>query len=213
LIERLEQVVEDPSSDELHEIQPLFARGLWIFGPEYESVHFTSNQTLLTVIRNLFGDRLEKPLVSPRRRPDLVVLPDSTVGIYASDAFDERSEVIGFDKVLVVELKRGGSKIGVEEFRQGDDYARELRKSGKVQRSTKIMVFVLGTKVAEELADPSTQGNRTVYARSYSVVLRQAHARTFHLQKKIKEVKQEKLLDLDVEEVLMTLSQIELFPN
>lgn len=213
LIKRLEQLVEDPSSDELHDIQPLFARGLWIFGPEYESIHFTSNQTLSTVIRKLFGDGLEEPLVNARRRPDFVVLPDSTVGIYASDAFDQRSEVSGFDKVLIVELKKGGSKITVEGRRQGEDYARALQQSGKVQRSTEIVVFVLGTEVAEDLRDEIKEGNTTVYARSYSVVLRQAHARTFHLQEKIREVKQEELLDLDVEEVLMTPSQIELFPN
>ena len=80
LIEQLERFVDDPTSDELHTIHPLFERGLWIFGTEYESVHFRSNKALSTVIRDLFKDNSEVPLQNPRRRPDLVVLPDSTVG-------------------------------------------------------------------------------------------------------------------------------------
>ncbi len=38
LIEQLELFVDDPHSDELHDIHPLFERALWIFGPEYESI-------------------------------------------------------------------------------------------------------------------------------------------------------------------------------
>ena len=37
LIERMQQLVEDPEADELHQLQPLFERGLWIFGTEYEA--------------------------------------------------------------------------------------------------------------------------------------------------------------------------------
>lgn len=211
LIERLEQLVEDHSSDELHEIQPLFKRGLWIFGPEYESVHFTSNQTLLTVMRDLLKDNSGVQLSKPRIRPDFVVLSDSTVGVYASDNFDKRGEVDGIDKVLVLELKRGGSRIGIDEHRQGENYALELRKSGKVQNFTEIVVFVLGTEVEADVIDDLNRGKINVRARSYGVILRQAHARTFHLLKKMKEIRVENLLDTDIEEVLGTTRQHELF--
>ena len=50
LIERMEKLVENPLADELHDLQPLFERGLWIFGPEYESVDFRSNRGLAEVI-------------------------------------------------------------------------------------------------------------------------------------------------------------------
>jgi hypothetical protein len=46
LILELEQLVEDKATDELHELQPLFEKGLWIFGPEYESICFRSNRAL-----------------------------------------------------------------------------------------------------------------------------------------------------------------------
>ncbi len=211
LIERLEQLAEDPSSDELHEIQPLFERGLWIFGPEYESIHFASNSTLLNVIRNLLESKPIKPLKNPRRRPDFVVLPDSTIGLYASDAFDPKSsEANGFDKVLIVELKKGGSRLAIDERRQGEDYAKELRKSGRIQKSTRSIVFVLGMEVDDEVSEDMNEGNTTVSARSYSVVLRQAHARTFFLREKIKEAKREELGDPEVEEVIMSPKQLRL---
>lgn len=209
IIEKLELLVDDPSSDELQDIQPLFERGLWIFGPEYESIHFTSNQTLLTVIRDLLKDEIPEDL-RRRRRPDFVALPDSTVGVYASNSFDANSEVSGFEKVLIVELKRGGYKVALEERRQGEDYARELRKSGKVQNPTSIVVLVLGAEVASEVMDPLTEGNTTVLTRPYGVVIQQAHARTFFLLEKIREAKKNLLFDADVEEVIGTPIQREL---
>ena len=122
----------------------------------------------------------------------------------------KESEVKGFDKVLIVELKRGGSTVAVPERRQGEDYAMELRKSGKVQDRTKVVVFVLGTKVAREVGDDVKVGNTTVCARPYVVILRQAHARTFNLLQKIKEAKEEDLLDPDVEGVIAMPRQGEL---
>lgn len=212
LIQSLEDLVESPSSDELHDIQPLFERGLWIFGPEYESISFTSNRTLLTVVGNFFQDKLIKPLLNPRKRPDFVVLPDSTVGIYATDAYDDRSEVSGISKVLIVELKRGGFEITRKEKQQAQDYASELRKSGKVQKTTEIVGFVLGTTIAEEATELVKEGNTTIYARTYSTVLRQAHARTFKLLEKIKKAKDE-LSDPEIEQVLGMPKQVEMFSD
>lgn len=203
LIDRLESLVENKESDELHDIHPLFENGLWIFGPEYESVEFTSNRSLLTVLRDLLGDRSNINLSNPRKRPDLVVLPDSTLSVHAQDSFDQESNVDGFSKVLILELKRGGKSIGIEERRQGEDYATELRKSGKIQKSTKIDVYVLGSKVDEEINEPLKIGDAVrVFPKAYTVILRQAKARTFHLHKKIKDAKQGALFDPDIEEVL-----------
>jgi len=209
IIEKLEQLVEDPSADELHEIQPLFEIGLWIFGPEYESIHFTSNRTLLTVFRDLFEEEAPENLAK-RKRPDFVIRSDSTIGVYASNSFDHRSEVSGFEKVLIVELKRGGYKVSLDERRQGEDYARELRKSGKVQKSTNITVFVLGSQVSPDLEELE-EGETIVYARPYASILQQAHARTFFLLEKIKELKREELFDPEIEETIKTEAQVKLF--
>jgi hypothetical protein len=55
LIQRLEQLINDSKTDELHELQPLFERGLWIFGPELEGPQFMSNRALATIVREFFG--------------------------------------------------------------------------------------------------------------------------------------------------------------
>jgi hypothetical protein len=215
LIDTLEKLVENPSTDELHEIQPLFEGGLWIFGPEYESIEFIANRSLSTVVQKFLHDTGVQ-LSTPKRRPDIVVLPNSTLSIYSSDAFDERSEVTGLSKILIIELKKGGFTLTINERRQGEDYANELRKSGKVGNSTKIIGFILGANV-EPALEKSTVGLTTMYPRTYSTVLRQAHARTFNLLEKMKKIKEEKGLaddeiDTDVEKVISQEQQFELTP-
>ena len=202
VIEGLESLVENPSSDELHELQPLFEKGLWIFGPEYESIQFTSNKSLYTVIRKLIGDK-EVKIETHRKRPDFVALPNASIGIYSSDSFDENGDVSGLEKVLIVEIKRGGFVINSEEMHQAEAYADEIRKSGKVNRDTQIDVFVLGTEIAESAREPVRKGDHTrIQSETYSTTLRKAHARTFHLLKKIEEAKDIELYDKDIEEVL-----------
>ncbi len=211
LIERLETLLESKSSDELHDIHPLFDRGLWIFGPEYESIGFMSNRALSTIVKEFLQDQgtvIEKPL----RRPDFIALPNSSICVYSSDAYDERSEVCGISKVLIVELKRGGFKVTRKERQQALDYASEIRKSGKIQKTTAMVGFVLGTTVAEEAKDSVSEGHHTVvYTRPYSTVLRQAHARTFDLVRKLETAREKRVFDPDVRQVLMAPEQRPLF--
>lgn len=211
LIEKLEEIAENPSTDELHELQPLFGLGLWIFGPEYEGVSFTSNRRLLTVVEKFLGDKLDEPLVNPKKRPDFVVLPNSTIALYSRDAYDDRGEVDGIDKMLIIELKRGGFEITRKERAQAQDYASEIRKSGKVRDRTSIIAFVLGANIASDATKEITEGNTVVYPKTYSTVIRQAHARTFHLLGKIKEAtKDTQLFDPDVERIINQPSQMEM---
>lgn len=209
VIEGLEKLVDNPSTDELHELQPLFGKGLWIFGPEYESIQFMSNKSLSNVVKKLLGSKIVK-LKSPRRRPDFIALPDSSIGIYSHESFDDRGEVVGLGKVLVVEIKRGGFEITNEEIRQAEDYADEIRRSGKVTRDTQIEALVLGTTIAEDARDLVKKGDPThtrIRADTYSTTLCKAHARTFNLLKKIEEAKENKIYDKDIEEVLSTPDQ------
>lgn len=211
LIDTLSKLVEDPSADELHEIHPLIGKGLWIFGPEYEAISFLSNRTLTTIIESTFGGT-KTPLNSPRRRPDYVVLPNSTLGIYASDSYDDRGEVRGFDKILIVELKRGGFELTRKERQQAGEYANEIRKGSRVSKSTQIVGFVLGATISDDAVDPITEGTTTaIYTRTYETVIRQAHARTFNLQKRLEEANKDyKFADAEVEMVLNALEQKEL---
>ncbi|QEC44818.1 ATP-binding protein [Pseudobacter ginsenosidimutans] len=184
LINKLEPLVNNSNADELHDLQPLFERGLWIFGPEFESLSFTSNRTLATIVKKYFGNAA---LESPGRRPDFVVVPDSSIGVYSRDGYDDEHNVSGIDCVVIVELKRGGFKLGYQEKDQAKNYAREIRKAGHVDKSTKIICYVLGSSIDSEgdVADPGYEGHTSIIPRRYSSVLKQAHARTFNLLSKI----------------------------
>jgi hypothetical protein len=104
VLKELQELIRDKSADELHELQPLFQRSLWMFGPEYEAVEFTSNRSMNTVVRELFN---KQGIDASRSRPDFVVLPDTSIGFYAADEFT-KGEVSGIRKILILELKRGG---------------------------------------------------------------------------------------------------------
>jgi hypothetical protein len=210
LIKKLDSLIENHTSDELHDLQPLFERGLWIFGPEFESISFTSNRSLSTVVKKFFG---EANLEHPKKRPDFVMLPESSIGVYACDDFGKNHEISGFKSIVIIELKRGGFKITNEEKNQAAKYARELRRSGKVNKDTKIICYVLGTFIDPLDEDTATDGETSIYPRTYNTILRQAEARTFNLLRKIESVQEaEKNPDEELRRVLET-DQGELFSN
>jgi hypothetical protein len=209
LLGQLQALVGNTTADELHDLQPLFARGLWIFGPEYEAVDFSSNRTMCTLIRTLLGGST-KP-IEDSRRPDLVALPDRSIGLYSADSYDDDGEVCGVRKVLVVELKKGGFQLTVDELRQGEDYAQALRGAKHVQKSTEILVYVLGEGLKDGAEEVRKVGDFTkILPMRYETVLKRAHARTFNLQRKL-EAKQPLQPDAEVEEVLSEPDQNSMF--
>lgn len=122
-----------------------------------------------------------------RKRMDFIAMPNASLGVYTADAHDGDSEVTGFRKVLIVELKRGGFELTQKELDQGRDYGLYLVKQGVVPPHTPICVHVLGAKWEHGLG-PASQSNVYVTPFTYGVVLARAHARTFKLLKKIEEV-------------------------
>lgn len=198
LINQMEPLVGNPSTDELHELHPLFERGLWIFGPEYEGIKYISNKTLATIIKEFSGKEVAE---SSRKRPDLVALADASIGTYSSDNYDSDGEICGYSKILIIELKRGGSIITDREAFQAQQYAVAIEKSGISSSGAKIVCYVLGTKTD---CEPITRGTTIeVIPIPYSIVLRRARARMFNLIDRIKEAKDiEEISDNEVKEVL-----------
>ena len=199
LIDRLQKLVNVATTDELHELQPLFARGLWMFGPEYEAIDFTSNRAMATVISAFLGGTES---ATSSRRPDVVALPDRSVCCYSADSFDDAGEVSGVRKVLVVELKKGGFRLGTKELRQGEDYALELQKANLVTKATEIIVQVLGASLSADASEERTIGAVKIVPMTYETILKRAHARTFNLQRRLTETGTALLRDDDVEDVL-----------
>lgn len=200
LIEKIESLSENPDTNELHELQPLFETGLWIFGPEFEGARFLSNKSLSTIVKEFFRGTI---VDHPMRRPDFVALPDTSIGVYSGDEYSDNGEVCGIDKVLIVELKKGGFKITQKEKRQTVDYALAIKKSGKIKQNTRMTGYVLGTTIDTDSNQVSKEGDTIeVIPRPYSTVLRQAHARTFNLMKKIKDIKSIRIDDKEIREIV-----------
>lgn len=186
LLSKLQNLINNKMADEVHDLQPLFERGLWMFGPEYEAVDFRSNRGMAEVIGSLFNRPEEE---TSRRRPDFVALTDSSIGAYAADNYGESGETFGYRKVLIVELKRGGFTITQGEMDQAREYIKEIRKKGCVDRHTRVEAYILGSLLEEGL-EQSTYGEASIMIpMRYDNLLTRAHVRTFNLQRRLEAVK------------------------
>jgi len=183
LVKELEAKVKRTDTDELRDLQPLFERGLWIFGPEYESLHYTSNKGMTKVLKDLLGID-EK---GSRNRPDFVILPDSSIGTYSVPRFSEDdSGEVGVDRLVIVELKKPGIPLGSEQREQTLKYIQELKKNGAIDQHTKVTGFPLGSKIDPLENEKFTMGNNVVIQpMSYDTVIRRAESRLLNLKKKV----------------------------
>jgi hypothetical protein len=208
LLSKLQLLINNRSTDEVHDLQPLFERGLWMFGPEYEAVDFRSNRGMAEVIGKFFNRRNEE---ASKRRPDFVALADSSIGAYAADAYAENGEAFGYRKVLIVELKRGGFTITQKETDQARDYIKEIRTAGCVDRNTRVEAYILGSELEEGL-EGSTYGETSfMHPIRYDNLLTRAHVRTFHLHRKMEALKSLQKDDPELRAVLEDSPQASMF--
>ncbi len=182
LIEEIRAKTASTDTQEVQELQPLFGEALWIFGPQFESIEFTSNKGMTRVIKELFKVT-EK---GSRKRPDFAVLPDSTVGFYDRPAFDEDHNQNGVDTLVIVELKKPGVPLGQEEKMQVWGYIKELREKGLVSTETRVTGFLLGDSIAPQEGEPSKHGDRTIIRPMlYNTFIGQAEKRMMNLHKRL----------------------------
>ncbi len=188
LINELERKINRDDTDEVHELQPLFDRGLWIFGPEFESIEYTSNQAIATVIKK-FMKCSEVDGVS-KNRPDFVVLPDGNCSnFYSRPSYDENNEENGIERLVIIELKKPTVPINTDEKNQPWKYYKELKNKGLINSNTqKTVAYVLGKTIAigEEGEKTEDNGSLVIRPMTYSVVISRAKARLFKLYDKVK---------------------------
>ena len=186
LLKQLDEKLNTKKADEVHELQPLFERGLWIFGPEFESIEFTSNKGMTTVIHELFGVFKE----ATANRPDFVIRPDSSVSFYSRPSYDEDFEENGIDRLVILELKAPHVKLNYDEITQPAKYADELFSKGLLQNNqSKITCFVIGKSVTNEShMSKVTFRNDTIIIHPvlYDTIIRRAKSRLFNLYDKLK---------------------------
>jgi hypothetical protein len=183
LIEELDTKLRDPRSDEVQDLQPLLETSLWVFGPEFESIEYTSNRGMTEVIRSLFGVEI----VGSRQRPDFVIVPDGSVGLYSRDAFGEDREVNGVASLVIAEIKRPGIEIGSDQKNQAWKYVKELMEKGLIDKRTMVNCFVLGSKRdPHEGIRKEEDGRVIIQPMTYNTFIRRAEKRMLGLRHKLK---------------------------
>ncbi|MGV7241115.1 hypothetical protein [Caballeronia sp. M23-90] len=186
IIAELKAKVQVAGIDEVHELQPLFEKGLWMFGSQFESIEFTANRGMTTVIRDLFGVKGGK---GTPNRPDFVILPDSSVGFYACSSFDEEYNEDGIAHVVIVDLKTTGLSLGSKEKEQVWKYVKELKRKGIIGKATEVDGFVLGDQIEQGEGGTRTEDDDQVKIRPlrYDTILIRAEKRMLNLHQKVKD--------------------------
>jgi len=152
VIEAIRKLAGDPNVDELHVLHPLVASARWIFGPEYDSPEFSSNSQLQTTVEKVFGKKLDVNYFNNnKKRPDIVVMGNSTFSITGTTDFDHENGLSSIKKILIIELKRGGFKLGREERNQAVGYVEDFTNCGTLIGSPYINAFVVGESFNEKV--------------------------------------------------------------
>jgi hypothetical protein len=156
-----------------------------VFGPEFESLEFTSNKGMTEVIRKIFGSNES----GSRQRPDFVMLPDGSVGLYSRDAHDLGHEVDGVSRLVVAEIKKPGVGIGSEQKDQAWRYVKELRSKGLLTEAAVTTCYILGSKIDPAEGDTRHEWDRrvSIIPMTYNTFIRRAEKRMLGLRAKLKD--------------------------
>lgn len=128
IIEAIRKLSKDKTIDELHILHPLVSESRWLFGPEYDSAEYTFNRQMQTVVKQLFDAKPNFTKdIKITKRPDIVVLADdSTISFTGTEDYAQESDLVEINKVLIIELKRGGFEIKRNERNQVQGYVEDL---------------------------------------------------------------------------------------
>jgi hypothetical protein len=184
VISEIEKKCDHPETKELLELHPLIEKSLWVFGPEYEGIEYHSNKTLKTILNDKYGVSTNSKSKGASKRPDFYI------SVVERDGYDDDSECNGTEKVVIIELKRGGYEIDIKDLRQGQDYAYLLKEKHPELEKTKFVVWAIGSKTHRQASEQvDSKQNVFCYSMSYRTLVKRANARLFQLKRKIEEVK------------------------
>jgi len=188
----LDQLSGDPTADELQVLHPLIAQSRWLFGAEFDSAEYVSNVSIRTAVEKIFKKRLSPmDFSNHRKRPDLLMLEDATCCVVGTEGFgpgDER--LIRQQKVLLVELKRGGHVLRREDLWQALGYLNDLHRCGALDGPSQLTAFVVAHTIGEDAALelPFVAGGLlrgSVRAVTYGQLTRSAHCRLLQMKDRI----------------------------
>lgn len=194
VIEAIRKLAGDPTIDELHVLHPLVASARWIFGPEYDSPEYSSNNQLQTTVEKVFGTKINKSAFNnSKKRPDIVVMGNSTFSITGTTDFDHDNGMSSIKKILIIELKRGGFKLGRDERNQAVGYVEDFGNCGTIIGNPYINAYVVGESYSEKVQPIQNieNGNKVEIGRVqiclFSQIVDSAERRLFNLREKLNE--------------------------
>lgn len=166
---------------EVQELQPLFDNALWMFGAAFESIEFTSNQSITSIMRELANKKIK----GTRNRPDYVIVPNA---FSCPKHDDETYEQIGLEQVIIIDLKTTGISLGSTEKDQIWKYVKELEQKGLINQNTRVHGFILGDQIenSEGHARKEWEGRVTITPILYATLLDRAKKRMFNLSATVK---------------------------
>ena len=190
VVEGLSKLSNDRKVDELKTLHPLVTQARWLFGPEFDTAEYASNTSLKNAVNKVFKTRLDKKAFNNyQKRPDLLLLADATLSAVAVDELDHSSGLSKMRDVLLIELKRGGFKIGRNEVNQASGYVEDLLGCGLLDGAPFIKAFVVGYECDSRVTAVRTVGENPVQARisvcTYGQLVRTAQMRLFRLKERL----------------------------
>jgi hypothetical protein len=187
VVAAIDRFESDTSADELHTLHPLVTQARWLFGPEFESPEYASNQTLRNAVAKVFGTKISGDrFLNPRKRPDLVILEDASLSAVALETFT--GELVTTSEVLLIELKKGRFPIGRKEMQQAEEYVQDIRGCGLLDGLPRFKAFVVGHIIAAG-TEPTRKLGQDDYGRiqaaTYTQLTRTADKRLLKLRQKL----------------------------
>ena len=189
VVEAIERIYNDKTTEELHTLHPLVLNSRWLFGAQYDSPMFVSNSALTTVVKSLFKDTdYDLDVIeNPRRRPDIICLKQYSLKAVCTDRIDTAAgEIMKPDQILIVEVKRGGFEITSEEVAQVEHYVRQIRKSAILHSSATIDAYVVDAKLGDIDTEKKTNSGR-IHAVTYGHLVVTASQKLFNLRQRLQE--------------------------
>jgi hypothetical protein len=204
VIEAISRLSNDHSVDELHTLHPIIEKARWVFGPEFDTPEYASNRGLRKTMEIVFQQKHKKEsFINSARRPDIVVGENSSISSLGLEEFD--NQIKKTKKVLLIELKKGGFKIGRSEMDQAKHYVQDIWHAGVDSSQPYIKAFVVGdtidplTGAYESVGQNREHKFGEVNAMTYNELVRTAEARLFSLKEKLsgryENLDQDKLLN------------------
>lgn len=192
IIEAIRKLSKDENVDELHVLHPLVTEARWLFGPEFESAEYVSNRQLQTAAEKVFHKKINKSeFNNSKKRPDIIVVPNSILSITGTESFDNETDLVFINKILIIELKRGKFKLTKTERNQAQGYVEDFVNCGVLIGKPYIDAYVVGDSYAEKLSPTTTVLNDNnkemgkVKVSTFSQLVDTAERRLFGLRQKL----------------------------